>query len=99
MSADCSVLAIIAPSHSHCSLEAWCYKPAYNENVYWSKTRSCGEYEQREHEGTAEMAEFNVGLQTWQEERYVITLFLLHLGGSFTSFTVALAVPPLTVKK
>ena len=46
------------------------------------------------------MAEFNAGLQTQQEERYVISLFLPLLGGSITKFfmTVALAVPPLTMK-
>ena len=46
------------------------------------------------------MAEFNAGLQTQQEERYAISLFLLLLGVSFTRFfmTFALAVPPLTLK-
>ena len=37
--------------------------------------------------GTAEMAEFSAGLQTRLEERSVILLFLLLLGGSFTSFS------------
>ena len=46
------------------------------------------------------MAEFSAGLQTWQEERNVILLFLLLLGGGFYEFfmTIALAIPPLTVK-
>ena len=46
------------------------------------------------------MAEFSAGLQTQQEERYVILLFLLLLGGSFYELfiTIALAIPPLTVK-
>ena len=45
------------------------------------------------------MAEFSADLQTRQEERYVTWRFLL-LGGSFTSFfmTIALAIPPLTIK-
>ena len=45
------------------------------------------------------MAEFSAGLQTQQKERYAILLFLL-LGGSFYEFfmTIALAIPPLTVK-
>ena len=44
--------------------------------------------------------EFSAGLHTRQEERYVTLSFLLLLGGSFTSFfmTIALAIPPLTVK-
>ena len=72
MSADCSVLAIILPSRSRCSayLDAWRYKPACNEIIDWSIAQSCGEYEQREREGTAEMAEFNAGLQTRQEESF-----------------------------
>ena len=53
----------------------------------WSIVRSCGEYEQWEREGTTEMEELSAGLQTQQEERYVILLFLLLLGGSFTSFS------------
>ena len=71
MSANRSVMAIILPLRSHCSayLDAWRYNPARNEIVDWSITRSCGECEQREHQGTAEMAEFNAGLQTQQEER------------------------------
>ena len=46
------------------------------------------------------MVIFSAGLQTRREERYVISLFILLLGGSFTRFfmTFALAVPPLTVK-
>ena len=46
------------------------------------------------------MAEFSAGLQTLQEERYVISLFLLLLGGKIYEFfmTVALAIPPLTMK-
>ena len=46
------------------------------------------------------MAEFSAGMQTRQEERYVILLFLLLLGGSFYEFfmTIALAIPPLTMK-
>ena len=46
------------------------------------------------------MAEFSAGLQTRQEERYVILLFLLLQGGSLNEFfmTIALAIPPLTVK-
>ena len=46
------------------------------------------------------MAEFSAGLQTRQEERYVILLFLLLLGGKFYEFfmIIALAIPPLTVK-
>ena len=89
MSADHSVSAIILPSRSHCSayLDTWRYKPTCNKIVDWSIARSCSEYEQREHEGTAEMTEFNAGLQKQQEERYVISLFLLLLGGSFTSFS------------
>ena len=55
--------------------------------VDWSIVQSCGEYEQREREETAEMAEFNAGLQTWQEERYVISLFFFLQGGSSTSFS------------
>ena len=49
---------------------------------------------------TAEMAEFSAGLQTRQEERYVLLLFLLFLRGTFYEFfmTIALAIPPLTVK-
>ena len=41
------------------------------------------------------MAEFSAGLQTQQEKRYVILLFLLLLG---FFMTIALAIPPLTVK-
>ena len=46
------------------------------------------------------MAEFSAGLQTQQEERHVILLLLTSSGGKFYEFfnTVALAVPPLTVK-
>ena len=44
------------------------------------------------------MAELNAGFQTWQEERYVILLFLLLLRGGEFYMTVALAVPPLSVK-
>ena len=45
------------------------------------------------------MGEFSAGLQTRQEERYVILLFLLVLGGRQEFFmTIALAIPPLTVK-
>ena len=68
--------------------------------INWSIVRSCGEYEQWEHEGTAEMAEFSAGLQTRQEVRFVILLFLLLLGGKFYEFfmTIGLAIPPLTVK-
>ena len=42
----------------------------------------------------------SAGLLTQQEERYVILLFLLLLGGGFYMFsmTIALAIPPLTVK-
>ena len=74
MSVDRSVMVIILPLRSHrlAYLDAWRYKPACNEIVDWSITRSCGEYEQRERKGTTEMAEFNAGLQTRQEERYVI---------------------------
>ena len=64
----------------------------------FSIVRSCGEYEQLEREGTAEIAQFSAGLQTRQEERYVISLFLLLLGGSFTSFSWHLVIPPLTMK-
>ena len=50
--------------------------------------------------------EFSAGLQTQQEERYVISLFLLLLGGGGGGggevlrvfMTVVLAMPPLTVK-
>ena len=45
--------------------------------------------------GTAEMVEFSAGMQTWQEERYVILLFLLLLGGIFYGeffMTIALAI-------
>ena len=63
-----------------------CYNRT-REIVNWSKLWPCGEYEQWEREGTAEIAEFSAGLQTRQEERYVILLFLLLLGGSFTSFS------------
>ena len=89
MSADRSVSATILPCRSCCSayLDAWRYKPASNEIIDWSIAQLCGEYEQPKHEGTAEMAEFNAGSQTWQEERYVILLYLLLLGGSFTSFS------------
>ena len=74
MSADSSVMAIILHSRSHCSayLDGWRYKPASNEINDWSITQSCGKYEQRERKETAETAEFNAGLQTQQEERYVI---------------------------
>ena len=70
------------------------------EIVIWSKLRPCGEYKQWERKGTAEKAEFSAGLQTRQEERYVILLFLLLLGGSFLSFcvTFALVIHPLTKK-
>ena len=89
MIADRSVLAIISPSSPCCSaiLDVWRYKPACNEIVDLSITQSCGEYEQRERKGTAEMADFNAGLQTRQEERYVISFFLLLLAGSFTIFS------------
>ena len=44
------------------------------------------------------MAEFSAGLQTRQEERYVI--LLTSSGGKFYEFfmTIGLAIPPLTVK-
>ena len=94
MSADRSIMAIILPSRSRCSayLDAWLYNPACNEIVDWSITQSCSN-EKREREGTAEMAEFNAGLQTRQEERYVIWLFLLLLGGSLTRFSRQLQWP------
>ena len=46
------------------------------------------------------MAQFSATLHTRQWERYVTLRFLVLLGGSFTSFfmTIALAIPPLTVK-
>ena len=46
------------------------------------------------------MAKFRAGLQTWQEERYVILLFLLLLGEVLRVFfiTFALVIPPLTMK-
>ena len=74
MSAGSSVMTIILHSRSRCTayLDAWRYKPACNEINDWSITRSCGKYEQRERKETAQMAEFNAGLQTQQEERYVI---------------------------
>ena len=81
------VLAFIAPLRSRCSvsLDVCTYNPACEKIVNWSIVRSCGEYEQWEREGTVEVAEFSAGLQTWQKERYVISLFLLLLGVSFTS--------------
>ena len=90
LSADRSVLAIISLSRIRCSayLDAWHYNSAAcNKVVGWSIVRSCGKYEQREREGIAEMAELNDGLQTRQEERYLIAIFLHILGGSFTSFS------------
>ena len=89
MIADRSVLAVIAPLCSHCSVcfEVCRYNPACEKIVNWSIIRSRGEYEQCEQEGTAEIAKFRAGLQTRQEERYMISLFLLLLGGSFTSFS------------
>ena len=82
------VLAVIAPLRSRCSvsLDVCSYNRAC-ETVNWSIVQSCGEYEQWECEGTAEIAEFSAGLQTRQEERYVILLFLLLLRRSFTSFS------------
>ena len=97
MSAHCSVSATVWPSRSCCLayLDAWRYKPASNEIIDWSIAQLCGKYEPPKREGTAEMAEFIAGLQTRQEERYVIPLYLL-LYKFF--MTVALAVPPLTMK-
>ena len=66
---------------------------ACNKIIIWSIVRSCGDYEQGELEGTAEMVEFSAGLQTQQEERYVISLFLILLGGSFTRFFMTFALP------
>ena len=50
MSVDCSLLAII--SHSCFYLEAWQYKPAYNDIVVANMNS--------QKEGTAEMAEWLV---------------------------------------
>ena len=88
MIADCSVVAVIAPSRSRCSacLDICCYNPACEKIVNWSIVRSCGEYEQCEPKGTAEMAEFSSGLQIQQEERCMISLFLLLLGGILRVF-------------
>ena len=73
------VLAVIAPLRSHCSvcLDICSFNPACKKVVNWPIVRSCGEYEQCEREGTAEIAEFSAGLQTRQEERYVILRLLL----------------------
>ena len=67
MIADRSVMTVIAPSHSRCSacLDVCGKISAREKIVNWSIVRSCDE-------GTAEMAEFSAGLQTRQEERYVI---------------------------
>ena len=72
MIADRRALAVIAPLRSRClvSLDVCSYNLT-REIVNWSKVWSCSENEQREREGTAEIAEFSAGLQTRQEERYV----------------------------
>ena len=69
MIADGRALAIIAPFRSRCSvsLDVCSYNRA-REIINWSIVRSCGEYEQRERERTAEIVEFSAGLQTQQEE-------------------------------
>ena len=101
---DCqleSILAGIAPLRSRCSvsLDVCSYNRAC-EIINWSILRPCSEYEQWEREGTAEIVEFGTGLQTRQEERYVIMLFLLLMGGKFCEFFLAFAlvIHPLTVK-
>ena len=57
MIADQRALAVIAPLRSHCSvsLDVCSYNRAH-EIVNWSIVRPCGKYEQREREGTAEIA-------------------------------------------
>ena len=101
MIADRRVLAVIAPLSSRCSVADVCsYNRSCEKIVNWSIVQSCVEYEQWERKGTAEIAEFSAGLQTRQEERYVISLFLLPLGGSFTRFShdICAGHSPLTVK-
>ena len=98
---DRSVSAIILPLRCRCSpyLDAWRYNPACNEVVTWSIARICTKYEQRERDGTADREELNAGFQKRQEERYVIWLFLLLLGGGFSTYiTGVLAIPPLHEK-
>ena len=89
MIAERRVLAVIAPLRSRCSvcLDVCSYNLACEKIVNWSIARSCSEYGQCERKGTTEIVEFSAALQTWQEERYVISLYLLLLGGIFTSFS------------
>ena len=77
MIADRSVMTVIAPSHSGCSacLDVNRNNSECEKIVNWSIIRSCGEFEQWERGGTAEMAEFSAGWQTGQEEMYVISYF------------------------
>ena len=83
MIADRSVMTIIAPLRSCCSacLDICRNKSACEKIVTWSIVQSCGEYEQWEGEGSAEMAEFSAGLQKRQGERYVISLFFYFFWG------------------
>ena len=54
----------------------------------------------RERYGTAEIAEFSAGLQTRQEERCDFAFLTSSRGKFYEVFmTIALAIPPLTVKK
>ena len=78
MIANRIVITVIAPSHSRCSvcLDVCGNNPHVKKIINWSIVQ----YEQWEHEGTAEMAEFSAGLQTRQEEWYVIWFWLI-LGG------------------
>ena len=94
MIADRSVFAVIAPLHSRCSvcLDLCRYNPTCEKIVKWLIVQLCGKYEQWEPIGTAEIAEF-AGLQTRQEERYVISLFSILLGESFMSFSWRLRWP------
>ena len=70
------------------------------EIVNWSKLRPCGEYEQWEREGTAEIA----GIQRWFADmargKVCNFAFLTSSGGKFYEFfvTFALVIHPLTVK-
>ena len=110
---NCCITAHPNECRSHCighyhtlalslfSLDAWRYNPVCNKVVDWSIARSwCdAEYVQREREGTTDRVELNAGLQTRQEEMYVICFFSL-LGGRFyiRSRSGVLALTPLTVK-
>ena len=75
-----------------------CYNSAHEIGQYYDHATK---NEQWEHEGTAEIAEFSTGLQTRQEERFVILLFLLFWGEEVRKEffkTFALVIHPLTVK-